>query len=136
MNRKEMGCAVVGAVLGAAGCSPAVTSLALPVANAEDAASVARADAKEPHVVEIHLSLISGTTKDISSVEFRLEPRTGWSINSSDSRLQATLERGHVAILQAPEYEAVQFLATVSITHVDGMHFLVRCHVEAGCTAP
>ena len=136
MNRKEMGCAVVGAVLGAAGCSPAVTSLALPVADAEDAASVTRAAAKEPQVVEIHLCLISGTTQDISSVEFRLQPHTGWSISSDDSRLQATLERGHVAILQAPEDEAVQFFATVSIKQVDGMHFLVRCHVEAGCTAP
>lgn len=136
MKRKEMGCAVVGAVLGAAGCSPAVTSFALPVASAEDGASVTGTGAKEPHVVEIHLSLISGTTRNISSVEFRLEPKTGWSISSSDSRLEATLKNGHVALLQAPEYEEVQFLATVSITHVDGMHFLVRCHVEPGCTAP
>ena len=113
MNRKEMGCAVVGAVLGAAGCSPAVTSLAIPPASAEGAASVSRADAKEPHLVEIHLSLISGTTKDISSAEFKLTSHTGWSITSNDPRLQATIKSGHVAVLQAPEYEEVQFLATV-----------------------
>ena len=39
MNRKELACAAVGAVvLGAAGCSPAMKLLAAPAANAEEAA--------------------------------------------------------------------------------------------------
>jgi hypothetical protein len=136
MNRKEMGCAVVGAVLSATGCSPAVKSLAVPAANAEETASTVAPLAKNsPHLSEVIFSLISGTTKDISSAIFRLEPHTGWSISSNDPRLQVSLENGHVALLQAPEDQEVQFIGIASISHVDGMHIRVRCHVEAGCTA-
>ena len=136
MNRKEMTCAAVGVLLGAAGCSSAMKSLAVPVADAEGTAPTIRETSSvpdSPHVTEIHLSLISGTTKDIGSVIFRLSPSSGWSITSDDSRLQVSIERGHVATMTAPENEAVQFLATATISHSDGAHFLVRCHVEAGC---
>ena len=134
MNRKEMGCAVVGAVLGAAGCTPAVKSLAVPVANAETAESTMAPATKEiPHVSEAILTLVSGTTKDMASAIIRLSPNTGWSISSNDSRLQASLDNGHVALLQAPEDEKVEFVGIASIKHVDGLHFKVRCHVEAGC---
>jgi hypothetical protein len=129
MNRKEMGCAVVGVVLGAAGCAPAVKSLAVPIADAETAAQAA----KKPHLSEAILTLISGTSNDMSSAIFRLEPNSGWSISSNDARLQVSLENGHVALLQAPEDEKVQFVGIATIRHVDGLHFRVRCHVEAGC---
>src|SRR5689334_11667645 len=138
MNRKEMACVAVGAVLGAAGCSPPVKSLVAPVANAEQAAAAiagARPATNAPHLSEALISLISGTTKDISSAVFRLEPHAGWNITSNDPRLEVSLQNGHVAILQAPEDQEVQFIAVATITHVDGMHFRVRCHVEAGCTA-
>jgi hypothetical protein len=133
MNRKEMACAAVGAVLGAAGCSPAMRSLAVPAANAEvTSPMVANAPlvGNTPHLTEVLLSLISGTTRDSSSVIFRLEPTSGWSIGSSDPRLQVSIERGHVAILEAPQNEKVHFLASVTISHPNATPFLVRCHVE------
>jgi hypothetical protein len=134
MNRKEMGCAVVGAVLGAAGCAPAVKSLAVPVADAETAGSTAAQAAKNmPHLSEAILTLISGTSNDMSTAIFRLEPHSGWSVSSNDPRLQVSLVDGHEALLQAPEDEKVQFVGIASIEHVDGLHFKVRCHVEAGC---
>jgi len=136
MNRKEMGCAVVGAILGVSGCSPAAKSLTVPVANAEGTAStIAPAAKNTPHLSEVLLSLISGTAKDISSAVFRLEPSSGWSVTSNDSRLEVSIDNGRAVILQAPENEEVHFIATATIRHVDGMHFTVRCHVEAGCTS-
>jgi hypothetical protein len=137
MNRKEMACAAVGAVLGAAGCSPAMRSLAVPAANAEGTSSIvanAPPVVNTPHLTEVLLSLISGTPRDVSSVIFRLEPASGWSISSSDPRLQVSMERGHVAILTAPEDEKVHFIATATITHPNATPFLVRCHVESSCT--
>lgn len=137
MNRKEMTCAAVGVVLGAAGCSPAVKSLVVPAANAETPSSKtagAPAAGDSPHLTEVLLTLVSGTTRDASSVVFRLQPLSGWSISSSDPRLEATIERGHIATLQAPEDEKVHFLATVTISHPNATPFLVRCHVEGSCT--
>jgi hypothetical protein len=87
-----------------------------------------------PHLKEVLLSLISGTTKDIGTAVFRLSPDSGWSITSSDPRLHVEVQREHVAIVTAPEHKEVQFVATATISHVDGAHFDVRCHVEAGCT--
>jgi|SRR5580700_1693666 hypothetical protein len=135
MNRKEMTCAAVGALVGAAGCSPAMKSLAVPVANAEGT-MIANAPFVQnaPHLKEVLLSLISGTTKDIGTAVFRLSPDSGWSITSSDPRLHVEVQREHVAIVTAPEHKEVQFVATATISHVDGAHFDVRCHVEAGCT--
>ena len=136
MNRKEMTCAAVGAVLSAAGCSPAMKSLSVSGANAETTASIMGENPSAentPHVTEVLLSLISGTKKDISTAVFRLSPNSGWSIISSDPRLQVSLERGHVAVITAPEDEKVHFVATATISNVDGPHFLVRCHVEASC---
>ncbi len=135
MNRREMTCAAVGAVLGAAGCSPAMESLAVPVAKADETAStVAKMPSVDaPHPTEVLLSLISGTTKDISTAIVRLSPKSGWSITSSDTRLQVSIDRGHVAVITAPEYEKVHFIATARISHVDGTHFEVRCHVEENC---
>ncbi|MGC1380429.1 MAG: hypothetical protein WA814_05345 [Candidatus Baltobacteraceae bacterium] len=134
MNRKEMTCTAVGVLLGAAGCSPAVKSLAVPVANAEETAAANVAPVpKVPHLGEVLLSLISGTTKDISSVVFRLAPDSGWSVVSNNPRLDVSMERGHIATLQAPEDKQEQFVATATISHSDGTQFLVRCHVEAGC---
>jgi hypothetical protein len=137
MNRKEMACAAVGAVLGAAGCSPGMKSLALPAANAEETSSILGAAApveNTPHLTEVLLSLISGTQRDVSSVIFRLQPTSGWSISSDDPRLQVAIERGHVAVLTAPETEKVHFLATATISHPNATPLLVRCHVEANCT--
>jgi hypothetical protein len=136
MNRKEMTCTAVGVLLGAAGCSSAVKSLAIPAANAEEPAStIAKAPSAQsvPHLTEVLLSLISGTTKDVSTAIFRLFPRSGWSIMSNDPRLQVSIERGHVANLTAPENEKVQFQATATISHEDGSQFDVRCFVETGC---
>lgn len=136
MNRKEMTCAAVGAVLTAAGCSPAVKSLTVPAANVEDTASSMgkkSAGKDAPHLTEVLLSLISGTTKDISSAVFRLSAGSGWSIVSDDSRLQVSLQSGHVAIIEAPQYEKVHFIATATISNANGFHFLVRCHVEEHC---
>jgi hypothetical protein len=136
MNRKEMTCAAVGVLFGAAGCSSPMKSLMVPAANAEEAAAAIReapSVRNAPHVTEVLLSLISGTAQDIGSAIFRLSPNSGWSITSTDPRLDVSIERGHVATLIAPENEKVQFLATVTISHVDGTTFDVRCHVEAGC---
>ena len=135
MNRKEMTCAAIGAVLGAAGCSPAMKQLAVPAAQAGTASIMDEnpATKNEPHVTEVLLSLISGTTRDISTAIFRLSPNSGWSIVSSDQRLQVSLEHGHVAVMTAPEDEKVRFVATVTISNADGPHFLVRCHVEDSC---
>jgi hypothetical protein len=133
MNRKEMACAAVGAVLGAAGCAPAMRSFAVPAANAEEASSIvanAPPVGNTPHLTEVLLSLISGTTRDASSAVFRLEPTSGWSISSSDPRLQVSIDRGHVATLEAPQNEKVHFLATATISHPNAASFLVRCHVE------
>jgi hypothetical protein len=137
MNRKEMTCAAVGAVLGAAGCSPAMRSLAVPAANAEETSSIvanAPLVGNTPHPTEVLLSLISGTTRDVSTAIFRLEPTSGWSISSSDPRLQVAIDRGHVAVLTAPEDEKVHFLATATISHPNATPFLVRCHVASSCT--
>jgi hypothetical protein len=41
-----------------------------------------------PHIVEAHVTLVSGTEEDISSVIFHLAPDKGWSINSSDLGLR------------------------------------------------
>ena len=136
MNRKEMTCAAVGVLFGAAGCSTPVKSLMVPAANAEEtAATIQEAPSvrNAPHVTEVLLSLISGTPKDIGSAIFRLAPMSGWSITSTDPRLEVSIERGHVAVLVAPENEKVTFVATATISHVDGTNFDVRCHIEAGC---
>lgn len=137
MNRKELACAAVGAVLGAAGCSPAMKSLAIPAANADEAASTSLPSVVKnvPHLVEAHVSLVSGTAQDIGSVIFRLAPDKGWSIISSDPRLEVSIKRGSVAEILAPEDEKVKFVATVTISHTDGTEFLLRCHVEASCTS-
>jgi hypothetical protein len=136
MNRKEMACAAVGALVGASGCSSAVRSLAVPVASAgETAPTIAKTAAmpNAPHVTEVHLSLVSGTPKDIGSAVFRLSPDTGWAIASDDPRLDVSVERGHVATMTAPENEKVHFIGTATISHPDGTTFLVRCHVSADC---
>ncbi len=137
MNRKELACAAVGAVLGAAGCSPAIRSLAVPAVNAEEPAPAIddRLGADNtPHVEEAVITLISGTTRDASSALFRLLPKSGWSISSSDDRLQVSIENGHVATLIAPEDKKVQFIARATISHTSGTQLVVRCHVEETCT--
>jgi hypothetical protein len=137
MNRKEMTCAAVGVLFGAAGCSSPMKSLVLPTANAEETPATIREAPSvrnaSPHVTEVLLSLVSGTAQDIGSAVFRLAPTSGWSVTSNDPRLGVSIERGHVAILEAPPNEKVQFVATATISHVDGTTFDVRCHVEAGC---
>ena len=80
------------------------------------------------------ITLISGTTRDVSTALLHLVPKSGWSISSSDSRLQVSIERGHVATLIAPEYEKVVFIAKVTISHASGTQFVVRCHVEETCS--
>jgi hypothetical protein len=137
MNRKELACAAVGAVLGAAGCSPAMRSLAVPAVNAEErpsAIAYGLAIENTPHLAEAVITLISGTTRDVSSALFHLLPKSGWSISSSDPRLQVSIDRGHVATLVAPESEKVTFIATATISHTSGTQFTVRCHVEERCT--
>lgn len=136
MNRKEMACVAAGVVLGAAGCSPAMKTLVVPAASAGETASIAAIApaANAPHLEEAVITLISGTTRDASSAIFRLLPKSDWSASSSDPRLQASVNRGHVVVLQAPEDEKVSFIAMVTISHPSGTEFLVRCHVEEGCT--
>ena len=134
MNRKEMACAAVGVLL-SAGCSPATKSPAVPVADAQDTASTIQTApfANAPHLTEVLLSLISGATGDVGAAVFRLSPKSGWSITSSDPRLHVEIQNGHVAIVTAPEHKKVQFVATATISHSDGAHFDVRCHVESSC---
>ncbi len=137
MNRKEMTCTAVAALLGTAGCSSPMKSLAIPAGNAEEAGATIREVASgriAPHVGEVLLSLISGTKQDIGSAVFRLSPDSGWSITSNDPRLHVSIEHGHVATLLAPEDKKVQFQARATISHADGTHFDVRCHVEADCS--
>lgn len=137
MNRKDLAYAAVGVALGAAGCSPAMKSLVVPSANAEDgaAASAGRlALSNTPHVEEAVITLISGTTRDASSALFHLLPKSGWSISSSDPRLAVSINNGHVADLVAPEDEKVEFIARVTISHTSGTELLVRCHVESTCS--
>ena len=97
MNRKELACAAVGAVLGAAGCSPAMKSLAIPAANADEAASTSLPSVMKnvPHLVKLTLTWFPA--RNIGSVIFRLAPDKGWSIISSDPRLEVSIKRGSVA---------------------------------------
>lgn len=137
MNRKEWACATVGTVLGAAGCSPAMRSLAVPAVNAEGRAPAIDdrcAGEDTPHLEEAVITLISGTTRDVSSALFHLVPKSGWSISSSDSRLEVSIVEGHVATLVAPQNKKVNFTAKVTISHTSGTKFMVRCHVEETCT--
>ncbi len=134
MNRKEMACAAVGVLLGA-GCSPAVQSLATPAADARGESPSLPGAKTPPHLSEVLLSLVSGTTKDLSSAVFRLLPKSGWSIVSDDPRLHVEIQNGHVAIVEAPQNKAVTFIARATISHPDAEDLLVRCHVEAGCNA-
>ncbi len=127
LNRKELAYAAVGVALGAAGCSPQMKSLVVPPANAEVRTDI-------PHLEEAVITLISGTTRDASSALFHLLPKSGWSIVSSDARLDVSIANGHVATLVAPEYEEVMFIAKVTISHTSGQEFLVRCHVETKCS--
>ena len=135
MNRKEMACAAAGVLL-SAGCSPGTKSLAMPSGEAQGGSTIpaARSATTPPHLSEVLLSLISGTPNDIGSAVFRLLPKSGWSIVSDDPRLHVEIQNGHVAIVTAPEHKAINFIATATISHTDGEHFHVRCHVEAGCT--
>jgi len=85
------------AVLGATGCSPAMKSLAIPAARAEEIPSTfaaARSDVNTPQITEVLLTLISGTTRDANSVAFRLGQPSGWSISSSDPRLESRSSAG------------------------------------------
>ena len=105
MNRKELAYAAVGVALGAVGCSPAMKSLAVPAANAQErTAAIADGLALEntPRLEEAVITLISGTTRDVSSALFHLLPKSGWSIRSSNPRLQVSIDDGHVATLVAP----------------------------------
>jgi hypothetical protein len=80
MNRKELTHAAVGVALGAAGCSPAMKSLVVPAANAEErTAAIADGLAFEntPHLEEAVITLISNTTRDVSSAIFHLLPKSG-----------------------------------------------------------
>jgi hypothetical protein len=137
MKRKELAYVAVGVALGAAGCSPAMKSLAVPAANAEEGTAVIPsrlAFGNTPHLEEAVITLISGTTRDASSAIFRLLPKSGWSVSSDNPQLQVSIENGHVAILEAPQNEKVMFIARATISHTSGMQFVVRCHVEETCT--
>jgi len=135
MNRKELACAAVGAVLGAAGCSPAMKGLAVPAAGAEEtAATVAAAEANTPHLEQAVITLISGTSRDAASAVFHLLPKSGWSAVSSNPQLEVVVDRGHVVTVIAPEDQPAFFIAHVTISHTSGTDFVVRCHVEERCT--
>lgn len=136
MNRKELACGAVGVMLSTVGCASATRTSALPVGGLDQSAaaerSISPAEAS-PHVSEVLLSLISGTPQDISSAIFRLRPKSGWSIVSDNPKLYVEMRNGHVALLEAPQDEKVQLVATATISHPDGTHFLVRCHIQPGC---
>ncbi len=127
MNRKELAYAAVGVALGVAGCAPQMKSLVVPAANAEERTET-------PHLEEAVITLISGTTRDVHSALFHLSPKSGWSIVSSDPRLAVSINEGRVAVLEAPQYEKVMFIAKVTISHTSGQQFMVRCHVETKCS--
>jgi hypothetical protein len=127
LNRKELAYVAVGVALGAAGCAPQMKSLVVPAANAEE-----RTDT--PRLEEAVITLISGTTRDASSALFHLLPKSGWSIATSDSRLAVSIDNDHVALLEAPQYDKVMFIAKVTISHTSGQEFMVRCHVETRCS--
>jgi hypothetical protein len=114
---------------------PAMKSLVVPAANAEERTAIADGLALEstPHLEEAVITLISGTTRDVSSALFHLLPKSGWSISSSNPRLQVSIDSGRVATLVAPAHEEAQFIAKVTISHTSGTEFLVRCHVEKKC---
>lgn len=133
MNRREMACAAAGAVLGAAGCSPAMKSFVVPPVEAGEAAPVAGMAPNTPHLEEAVITLISGTTNDASSALFHLLPKSGWSAVSSDPRLTILINRGHVVDVTAPQDRKVAFIARVTISHPNGTEFTVRCHVEDRC---
>ncbi|MFY9885933.1 MAG: hypothetical protein WAL67_07855 [Candidatus Cybelea sp.] len=76
------------------------------------------------------ITLISNTTRDVSSAIFHLLPKSGWSISSGNPRLAVSMDNGHIATLVAPEHEEAEFIAKVTISHTSGQEFLVRCHVE------
>jgi hypothetical protein len=101
-------------------------SLVVPAANAEE-----RTDS--PHLETAVITLISGTTSDVSSALFHLLPKSGWSIESNDPQLEVSIANGHVATLVAPQYEKVMFIAKVTISHTSGTEFMARCHVETKC---
>jgi hypothetical protein len=102
-------------------------SLVVPAANAEERTVT-------PHLETAVITLISGTTKDVSSALFHLLPKSGWSIESSDPRLAVSIEDDRVALLEASQYENVMFIAKVTISHTSGTEFMVRCHVETKCS--
>ena len=134
MNRKEAACGAVGVMLSAVGCAP-LRSSALPVGGVEQGASSKRnasPNEKFPHVTEMFLSLISGTTRDTSRAIISLAPKSGWSIASDRSKLRVSIVDGD-AHLEAPQHEKVQLIARATISHVDGTSFLVRCHIEVEC---
>ncbi|HEY2554705.1 MAG TPA: hypothetical protein VGI15_05590, partial [Candidatus Cybelea sp.] len=85
---------------------------------------------QSPEITEVHLSLISGTSRDISLAIFRLAPKSGWSIASDSPKLQVSIVGGDEALLQASQDEKEHAKATATITHDDGTTFLVRCHIE------
>jgi hypothetical protein len=133
MNRKEIACAAVGVMLSAVGCAPSARSSALPVDGAEQNASHeldVAANKKSPHLNEAILSLISGTTRDMSSAIFQLAPKSGWSVTSNNKKLQVSIEEAYKVLLQAPEDESVHAIGIATITHDDGTTFMVRCHIE------
>lgn len=136
MNRKEAACAAAGVMLSAVGCAPVISSSGLPVGGAEQSASSERdtsPNAMSPHATEIILTLISGTSSDMSSAIIRLAPKSGWSIVSDRAKLHVSIVNGNEALLEAPQHEKVQLIAIATISHDNGFHFLVRCHIEAGC---
>ena len=137
MKRKELAYVAAGVALGAAGCSPAMKSLALPAASAEEGAAVIPsrlAFENTPHLAEAVITLISGTTRDASSAIFHLLPNSGWSASSDNPQLQVSIGNGHVATLEAPQDHKEFFIARVTISHTSGTQFVVRCHVEERCT--
>ena len=88
MNRKELGCATLGALLGAAGCSPAARSLLVPEASA------AQPDFVPSGVVISYLFLWFPYPQPRASHVFLTGANT-YSVSSSNTAvLQATLTQG------------------------------------------
>lgn len=90
MNRKELGCATLGALLGAAGCSPAARSLLVPEASAE------QSHAKP--VGEVVTNLVLHLHHPSNESHVFLTGGGGFTVSSSNAAiLEATIDQSDAA---------------------------------------
>ena len=80
MNRKELACAAVGAVLGATGCSAPVKQLLVPDAMAD---AKLRPAAGQPYIIKVKSWMNAG-----AALQLYLDPAEAqWKISSSNEKV-------------------------------------------------